>query len=60
MKYVPEWFPGAKFKKMARRFRELEPYFVDETFLAVKEETVSYDQVVFVQILTRCLLPEKW
>ncbi|KAJ3563542.1 hypothetical protein NP233_g8875 [Leucocoprinus birnbaumii] len=45
LKYVPEWFPGAKFKQLARKWREIcllvrdEPF--TETKKAVRGGTVS-------------------
>ena len=40
VKYVPEWVPGATFKKKARYWRELMPRFVDAPFDTAKKAIV--------------------
>lgn len=41
LKYVPEWFPGAGFKRQAREWRELWTRFRVAPFLAAEENIVS-------------------
>ena len=40
MKYVPEWFPGAKFQKFARYYRGIQAAFRDRPFKAVQDAMV--------------------
>jgi len=40
LKYVPEWFPGAEFKRKARYLEELSEKFKNAPFDAVKEKMV--------------------
>jgi len=40
LKYVPEWFPGAEFKRKARYLEELSERFKNAPYDAVKEKIV--------------------
>ncbi|KAJ7476689.1 cytochrome P450 [Mycena latifolia] len=41
LKYVPEWFPGAKFQRKAREWRKLSRSMVDKPFAAAKRNIAS-------------------
>lgn len=41
LKHLPEWFPGAGFKRQAREWKELWRRFRVEPFLAGQENIVS-------------------
>jgi cytochrome P450 len=41
LKYVPEWFPGAGFKRMAQEWNNLRIKMTETTFNVTKEQTVS-------------------
>ena len=41
VKYLPEWFPGAGFKKLARSWAEQFEEFRGMPFIATKEAVVS-------------------
>ncbi|KAF9263088.1 cytochrome P450 [Marasmius fiardii PR-910] len=41
LKYVPNWFPGATFKRQARHWRSLLQKFVEEPYAAVKSNMKS-------------------
>ncbi|KAJ7863283.1 cytochrome P450 [Mycena olivaceomarginata] len=40
LKYLPEWFPGAGFKRLAREWRELSELMIDAPFAEVEAEHV--------------------
>ena len=40
VKHVPEWFPGAGFKKKAREWRKLSEAMINEPYEMVKEKVV--------------------
>ena len=41
VKYVPAWFPGAGFKRLAQKTKELTRKMVDQPFNTVKYQVVS-------------------
>lgn len=41
MRYIPEWFPGAKFKRMAKEWLAVTMKLRDDEYLNVKEQVVS-------------------
>ena len=42
VKYVPEWFPGAGFKKTAQRIKEFLPPLVNKPFDEMKSIAVGH------------------
>jgi hypothetical protein len=51
VKYVPEWFPGARFQKRARLLRKVALEMNDAPFEAVKQALVSSMVVTVVLML---------
>ena len=45
VKYIPEWFPGAGFKKMARQYEKRMRKLLDEPFAIVKEAWVCHSSI---------------
>lgn len=41
LKYIPEWFPGASFQRIAREWKELWQRFISLTFQAAEANIVS-------------------
>jgi hypothetical protein len=41
VKYVPDWMPGAHFKRFAKESRALTKRFLDEPFMEVEKRVVS-------------------
>lgn len=41
LKYVPEWFPGASFKRKAREWKKSTISMIETPFAAAKEKVVS-------------------
>ena len=56
VKYVPDWFPGARFKKLAKHARNLLPPFVDEPFNTVKRDSVSSHNLNLVKVASLIIL----
>ncbi len=52
MKYVPAWFPGAKFQRRASEARTLGRRVVDGAFNVAKEQAVSDHNITTSHILT--------
>ncbi|KAJ6473454.1 cytochrome P450, partial [Mycena vulgaris] len=46
LKYVPEWFPGASFRRKARVWRELSRSMVDKPFAEAKRNIASSTTVL--------------
>ena len=42
VQYIPEWFPGAGFKRTARKWKEQVQEMVDQPHQWVKEQMVCY------------------
>ncbi|THU80027.1 cytochrome P450 [Dendrothele bispora CBS 962.96] len=45
LKYVPEWFPGAGFKKKAKKWSELRIKMTEKPFIAAKKQIVKGNAV---------------
>ena len=41
LKYIPEWFPGANFQRIARECKELWQRFANQTFEVAEANMVS-------------------
>jgi len=41
LKYIPEWFPGANFQRIAREWKELWQRFANQTFEVAEANMVS-------------------
>lgn len=52
VKHVPEWFPGAGFKKKAREWRKLSEAMINEPYEMVKEKVVRI--LSFPQLYGSC------
>lgn len=50
VKYIPEWFPGAGFKKAAREWSKTVQEVADVPFKHVKEEMVNCGAQVFLYL----------
>ena len=55
--YVPNWFPGAGFKKKAAHWRKLNKTLVEKPFRYVQEQLVGnpffYDELAYLVILRK-------
>jgi len=60
LKYVPEWFPGAGFQKVAKAGKELARTMFEVPFAAAKKNIVCYPPCLQVISCLHCYLPGCW
>ena len=64
VRYIPDWFPGAGFKQMAREFRKTFQELVDVPFEFVKKQMVRQPAIFLppnmLMILVRSLLVKRF
>lgn len=46
VKYVPDWFPGAGFKKQAKEWNKVTTATAEEPFAYIKEQAVCLEEYI--------------
>jgi hypothetical protein len=60
LKYIPEWFPGADFKRKAKGRKKLARAMIEVPFAAAKKNIVRHPACLRVAFCPDCYLPGCW